>query len=103
MLIKRYELAERWFTDAFEKKRDFVYRAWVGFTYIKLAESVTIDNPKRLKFLGYAVKNLTRCTKEADLALYALTALLFLSVKQAKVQQKFAGLEDPTYYLNALK
>ena len=33
-MIKRYELAERWFADAFAKKRDFVYRAWLGFTYI---------------------------------------------------------------------
>ena len=33
-LIKRYELAERWFADAFAKKRDYVYRAWLGFTYI---------------------------------------------------------------------
>lgn len=33
-LIKRYELAERWFADAFAKKRDLVYRAWLGFTYV---------------------------------------------------------------------
>ena len=35
-LIKRYELAERWFTEAFSKKRDYVYRAWLGFTYMQL-------------------------------------------------------------------
>jgi len=33
-MIKRYELAERWFADAFAKKRDYVYRAWLGFTYV---------------------------------------------------------------------
>ena len=79
-LIKRYELAERWFADAFAKKRDYVYRAWLGFTYIQLYNAVTDDNPKGPKYLGYAVQNLTSCTKENDLAPFTVTALLFLSV-----------------------
>ena len=36
-MIKRYELAARWFSDAVAQKRDYVYRAWLGFTHIKLA------------------------------------------------------------------
>lgn len=80
-LIKRYELAERWFDAAFAKKRDYVYRAWLGFTYVQLYEAMASDNPRRMKYLGYAVRNLTRCSKEKDLIAYTLTVLLYLSVR----------------------
>ena len=83
-MIKRYELAERWFADAFAKKRDYVYRAWLGFTYIQLAKAVSDTNPKAEKYLSYAVKNLTRCVKEDDLAPFAIMALLCLSVDLQK-------------------
>ena len=79
-MIKRYELAERWFSDAFAQQRDYVYRAWLGFTYIQLNKAVTDSNPKGSKYLSYAVKNLTRCVKEDELAPFTITALLFLSV-----------------------
>ena len=63
------------------------------------------DNPKGLKYLGYAIKNLTRCVKEDDLAPFAITALLFLSVdvrKQAK-PGPVKGLEEPAKYLSGLQ
>ena len=60
-LIKRYELAEKWFIEAFNTKRDKVYRAWLGYTYIKLSQAVTVENPIRAKYLANALKNLSRC------------------------------------------
>lgn len=35
--VKRYELAERWFMSAYKTKKDKMYRAWLGFTYMKLS------------------------------------------------------------------
>jgi len=79
-LIKRYELAERWFMKAYQVKHDKVYRAWLGLTYIKLAEAVTPENKNRITYLKYAAKNLTRCIKDDDLDTYCTMALLFLAV-----------------------
>jgi len=80
-LIKRYELAERWFKNAYAKKRDKVYRAWLGFTYLKLSQVVTLDNPNRAKYLEDAVRNLTRCVRDDDLDTYCIFALLFLAIE----------------------
>ena len=52
---------------------------------------MTPDNPKRIKYLGYAVKNLTRCSKENDLVTYTLTVLLYLSVKEQNASGKLMG------------
>ena len=100
--IKRYEIAERWFTDAFEQKHDYVYRAWIGYTHVKLYEAVTPENPKRSKYLSYAIKNLSRCAKERDLAVYALTALIYLSVRVLNLggqlitqTSPIRGIEEP--------
>ena len=102
-LIKRYELAERWFSDAFGKKRDYVYRAWLGFTYIYLSKALTPENPKSKKYLEYAVRNLTRCVKEDDLAFYVTSALLFLSIDLKKAgKPPVNGLEEPAKYLAGL-
>lgn len=105
-LIKRYELAEKWFLNAFAKKRDKVYRAWLGFTYIKLSQAVTLDNPNRSKYLDLSVKNLTRCVRDNDLDTYCIFALLFLAVdlqQEIPNMPQVAGLEVPSKYLQGLK
>ena len=60
-MIKRYEIAERLFQDAFGQHRDYVYRAWLGFTYLQIYKAMDRENPKKAKYLSYAVKHLTRC------------------------------------------
>ena len=47
---------------------------------MKLSQQVLPDSPNRMEYLKYAVKNLTACVKDDDLATYCITALLFLSV-----------------------
>ena len=102
-MIKRYELAERWFEDALKQKSDYVYRAWLGFTYIQLWKAVTPENPKGIKYLNYAVKNLTRCIKQDDLAPFTITVLLFLAVDLQKAAlPPIKGLETPAKYLDGL-
>ena len=56
--IKRYELAEKWFTEAYLKRRDMAYRVWLGFCYIQLFKLVPTSNKRKVKFAQYAVKNL---------------------------------------------
>ena len=103
-LIKRYEIAERWFQDAFAQHKDYVYRAWLGFTYIQLYKAMAPGNPKRAKFLSYAVKNLSRCAKERDLAHYAIIVLLYLAIDlQQSGEPGCRELEEPSKYLNDLK
>ena len=48
-MVKRYELAERWFINAMEIKNDHVYRAWLGFTYMYMSQCLDEENPKRVK------------------------------------------------------
>ena len=100
LLIKRYELAARWFTDALAQKRDYVYKVWLAFTHVKLANALTPANPKKLKYLEYAVRDYTKCVKEDDLAHYCITALLFLSLEKHDYEIK--GLETPQKYLDGL-
>ena len=49
-VLKRYELAERWLQDAYAVKRDMVYRAWLGFTYLQLSRKASQENQKRDKY-----------------------------------------------------
>jgi hypothetical protein len=46
----RYENAEKWLIKAYETKRDFTYRVWLGFTQVQLFKICTSDNPKKLRF-----------------------------------------------------
>lgn len=65
---------------------------------------MTPENPKRAKYLGYAVKNLTRCVKEDDLAPYATNVLLYLAIDLKNAGDPICkGLEEPRKYLEALK
>ena len=32
--LKRYELSEKWFNEAYLKRRDMAYRVWLGFTFV---------------------------------------------------------------------
>ena len=65
---------------------------------------MTDTNPKQQKYLGYAVKNLTRCVKEDDLAPFCIMVLLCLSVDiQKAAKPGFKGLEEPAKYLSGLK
>ena len=48
--IKRYELAEKWFTEAYLKRRDMAYRVWLGFCYIQLFKLVPTSNKRKVKF-----------------------------------------------------
>ena len=56
--LKRYELAEKWFTEAYLKRKDLAYRVWLGFSYIQLFNLVPVSNKRKVKFAQYAVKNL---------------------------------------------
>jgi hypothetical protein len=47
----RYEIAEKWLMKAYEVKRDFAYRVWLGFTQMQLYRVCTPENPKKLKFV----------------------------------------------------
>jgi len=105
-LLKRYELAEKWLIEAYTKKRDKVYRAWLGFTHIRLSQVVAVENPNRIKYLVSAVRNLSRCIQDNDLDMYCITALLFLSVDLAREvpnQPQVSGLESPQKYMSGLK
>ena len=100
--IKRYELAERWFIQAYKTKHDKVYRAWLGFTYIKLSQSVVPDSTSRMTFLKYAVKNLDASARDADLETYCLLALLVLSIdllKEIPNVPDVPGLKEPNEYM----
>ena len=48
--VKRYELAEKWFTEACIKRKDLAYRVWLGFTYIQLFNLVPLNNKRKAKF-----------------------------------------------------
>ena len=54
-VLGRYEFAERLLVKAYETKRDFTYRLWLSFTYMQLFRVCTNENPKKLKFLNYAL------------------------------------------------
>ena len=76
----RYEIAEKLFIKAYEVKRDFVYRVWLGYTQYMLFKVCTPENPKKMKIALNALQNLDRCSKENKVGLYANFGLLYLSL-----------------------
>lgn len=91
--IGRYELSEKLLIKAYEAKRDFVYRVWLGYTQLQMF-LVATDPAVKTKMANNAIVNLDRCSKEPRVALYANFALICLSlrVEEAKLQVK--GLKD---------
>lgn len=77
----RYEIAEALLVRAYETKRDFTYRVWLGYTYLQLFRVCTFENPKKIKFAERAIQHLERCSKEPKVGLYANFALLFFSIE----------------------
>ena len=94
----RYEIAEKWLMKAYEVKRDFAYRVWLGFTQMQLYRVCTPENPKKLKFVQNAVANLDRCAKEVKVGIYASFGLLYLSLQLQTVGLQVKGLQEPKYY-----
>jgi hypothetical protein len=80
-MIKRYEIAERWFCRAIEVKSNHVYKAWLGFTYAQMSFLLSDQNPKKQKFSQYAIRNLTKCIKDKYLGFFTCLGLLDLSIK----------------------
>lgn len=95
----RYDNAEKWLIKAYETKRDFTYRVWLGFTQVQLFKICTSDNPKKLRFAQNAVANLDRCRLEPSVGLYANFALLNLSLEFSQIK----GLQEPMVYAMTIK
>lgn len=95
----RYENAEKWLIKAYETKRDFTYRVWLGFTQVQLYKICTADNPKKLRFAQNAVANLDRCRLEPNVGLYANFGLLDLAFKLTQIK----GLQEPMVYAMTIK
>jgi hypothetical protein len=92
----RYEAAEKWLMKAYETKRDFAYRVWLGYTQMQLAKICLPENPKRQKFAQNAYSNLERCAKERKVGLYANFGLLQMALELSELQVK--GLQDASDY-----
>lgn len=102
-LIKRYELAVHWFTKALRIKRDGVYHAWLGYTYIKLSEKA---EDTRIDYLNKAVDHCTEGAKDDCLFTVSTFALLILAVdlhKHVEATGEVIGLKQPGDYLEHLE
>ena len=75
----RYEIAEKLFIKAYELKRDFVYRVWLGFTQMQMFRVLADGNPNKEIVGKNAFLNLERCTKEVKVSMYAAYALIYLA------------------------
>ena len=53
--------------------------------------------------MDYAVKNLTRCVKETDLEMYAISVLMHLAIDMGKEGVQVKNLETPQKYLDGLR
>lgn len=101
-VLKRYELCERWLQDAYKVKRDMVYRAWLGFTYLMLSRKASQQNEKRNWFAQAAFKNLDRCSKETETELIGLVGLVHLAIEFTRRDCEVSGLRTSREYLNRL-
>lgn len=61
----RYEIAEKLLIKAYETKRDFAYRVWLGYTQFQLYKICTPQNPKKVKNAQNAFANLDRCSRDS--------------------------------------
>ena len=101
--IKRYELSEKWFNEAYLKRRDMAYRVWLGFTFVQLFKLVPNNNKRKPKFGSYAVKNLgSRCLQDPNYGLYANFAMLDLAIEATKQGVKVDGLASPETYIDSI-
>lgn len=77
--IKRYEMAEYWFTRAYSTHKDIAYRFWLAMSQFKLYEICALENPRKTKYAQSAIHNFRRCAEDPSCELYARFALFYLA------------------------
>jgi hypothetical protein len=106
LVVGRLLNAEYWFTKAFNSEPDVTYRIWLGYTYMKMSESLPNGHKEKKKLLEKAIDHFQECLEEPKVGEIASFCLLYISIK---AKQSFTGkdaiksLEEPQNYAVMMK